>query len=197
MTLNSLQLEKLSEKIGQEVTTPAGASFLCLDIESKTGIALGLNTVKRLVGVISSDVSPRKTTLNVLANYLGYPSWDLLEEDTAMEGSDFGRKDIFIEMSDFEEGTEVEVCWKPDRRVIIHHKGNGQYTVIKSENSKLHPGDLLSLSQLAIGFPFIADKVFRNENSLGSYRAADGAGITRFNIIEDKYSYGKRVYIRH
>ena len=183
MTLNSLQLEKLSEKIRQDVTTPSGASYLCLDIESKTGVALGLNTVKRLVGVIPSDVYPRKTTLNILANYLGYPSWDILEEDTAMEGSGFGRKDIFIEMSELEEDTVVEVCWKPDRRILIRHDGNGQYSVLKSENSKLRSGDLLSLSQLAIGFPFIADKVFRDQKPLGCYRAADGAGITRLNII--------------
>lgn len=185
MILNSLQIERLSEKIGQDVTTPAGASYLCLDIESKTGISLGLNTVKRLVGVIPSDGSPRKTTLNVLANYLGYPSWDLLEEDTEMEGSVFGRKDIFIEMSDLEKNTVVEICWKPDRRILIRHDGTGQYTVMKSENSKLRPGDILSLSQLAIGFPFLANKVFRAEKPLGSYRAADGAGITRFNIIKD------------
>lgn len=182
MILNSLQIERLSEKIGQDVTTPAGASYLCLDIESKTKVALGLNTVKRLVGVIPSDVTPRKTTLNVIANYLGYPSWDLLEEDTAMEGSGFGSKDIFIEMSDLEEDTVVEVCWKPDRRILIRHDGNGQYSVMKSENSKLRPGDLLSLSQLAIGFPFIADNVCRDGKVLGCYRAADGAGITRLNM---------------
>ena len=184
MTLNSLQLEKLSEKIGEDVTTPAGASVLCLDLEKK-GILMGLNTVKRLVGVLPSDVSPRKTTLNIIANYLGYPSWDTMQEDTAMEGSDFGKKDIFIEMSDLEEGAEVEVCWKPDRRILIRHDGNGQYTVFKSENSKLLSGDIISLSKLAIGFPFIADKVFRADKPLGSYRAADGAGITRLNIIED------------
>ncbi len=88
-------------------------------------------------------------------------------------------------MSDLEDGTMVEICWKPDRRLLIRHDGNGQYEVVKSENSKLLPGDLLSLSQLAVGFPFIADKVFRNEKPLGCYRAADGAGITRFNILEE------------
>ncbi len=82
MILNKLQLEKLSEINHQDVTTPAGASVLALDIEKKTGCCLGLNTVKRLVGVIPSDVTPRRTTLNVLANYLGYPDWELLQEDT-------------------------------------------------------------------------------------------------------------------
>ncbi|MDE7345998.1 MAG: hypothetical protein K2N48_04555 [Muribaculaceae bacterium] len=184
MILNSLQLEKLSEKIGQDVTTPAGASYLCLDIKSKINEDLGLNTVKRLVGVLPSDSEPRKTTLNIIANYLGYPSWDILQEDTTIEGSAFGKKDIFMKMSDLEDMTVVEICWKPGREILIRHDGDGQYTVLKSKNSKLFPGDILTLSQLAIGFPFIADKVFREGKSLGCYRAADGAGITRLNIID-------------
>ncbi len=185
MTLNRLQLERLSEKINQDVTTPGGASVLALDILDKTGALLGLNTIKRLVGVLPSDSTPRSTTLNIIANYLGYASWDSLQEDTEMRGSGFGESNIFIEMSDLEEDTMVEIWWKPDRRLLIRHDGNGQYEVVESEKGKLLPGDLLSLSQLAIGFPFIADKVFRQEKPLGSYRAADGSGITRFNILEE------------
>ncbi len=185
MILNKRQLEKLSEKIHQDVTTPAGASVLALDIEDKTGTPLGLNTIKRLVGVLPADNTPRRTTLNIIANYLGYPDWNRLVEDTEMQGSGFGNGNIFIEMSDLEDETIVEICWRPDRRLLIRHDGNGQYEVLESENGKLIPGDLLSLSQLAVGFPFIADKVFRNEKPLGCYRAADGAGITRFNILEE------------
>ncbi|MBD5280233.1 MAG: hypothetical protein HDS35_06790 [Bacteroides sp.] len=72
MILDSLILAKLSEKIGQDVTTPAGASVLQLDIESVTGESLSLNTVRRLVGVIQSEkLTPRRTTLNIIANYIG------------------------------------------------------------------------------------------------------------------------------
>ena len=182
MKLNALQIERLSEMIGQDVTTPAGASVLSLDIELKTGVALGLNTVKRLVGVLPSDVVPRRTTLNTVANYLGYPDWSLMEKDSAMRSSGFGRNDLFIDMSGLENRVEVEICWKPDRRILIRHDGSGRYTVMESDNAKLRPGDRLSLSQLAIGFPFIADSVFREERPLGAYRAADGAGISRLDI---------------
>ncbi|MBD5278179.1 MAG: hypothetical protein HDS32_02980 [Bacteroides sp.] len=185
MRLNDLQLDHLSMKVKEDVRTPAGATALSIDIGSKTGKKLSVNTIKRLVGVLPEEVNPTRTTLNIIANYLGYPDWDLLEEDTAMEGSGFGKSNIFIEMSDVEEDAEVEVCWRPDRRILMRHDGCGQYTVLKSENSKLSPGDLLSLSQLAIGFPFIADKVFRDEKPLGCYRAADGAGIISLNILSE------------
>ncbi|MDE6077072.1 MAG: hypothetical protein K2G29_05010, partial [Muribaculaceae bacterium] len=80
MILDSLILAKLSEKIGQDVTTPAGASVLQLDIESVTGESLSLNTVRRLVGVIQSEkLTPRRTTLNIIANDIGLMTagiWD-------------------------------------------------------------------------------------------------------------------------
>ncbi len=185
MKLNKRLLRKLSQKIHQDVTTPAGASVLTLDIEEKTGTHLGLNTIKRLVGVLPSESTPRRTTLNILANYLGYPDWELLKIDTEMQSSGFGNGNVFIEMSDLQKGATVEICWRPGRRLLIRHDGNGQYEVLESENGKLLPGDLLSLSHLAIGFPFMADKVFRDEKPLGCYRAADGAGIISFNILEE------------
>ncbi len=178
MHLNPIQLKKLSEKIHQDAATPAGAAVLALDIEQKTGQTLSLNTVKRLVGVLPSDTTPRLSTLNIIANYLGYPDWQSLQADTEMQGSGFGENNIFKDMTTLEQGAKVEIAWLPDRRLLLRHDGNGQYEVIKSENCKLLPGDLLTLSKLAIGFPFIADKVFRDGHPLGAYHAAEGAGIT-------------------
>lgn len=68
-------INKLSEKLGSDVSTPYGASKLKLDIETITGERLGLNTVKRLVGVLSSDVKPRISTIKIISDYLGYPDW--------------------------------------------------------------------------------------------------------------------------
>ena len=94
MRLNELQLNRLSERVGQDVRTPAGATALSIDIGSRTGHTLSVNTIKRLVGVLPEEVNPTRSTLNI-----------------------------------------------------------------------------------------IADKVFRDEKPLGAYRAADGAGITRLNIL--------------
>ena len=78
MKLNNIHIEKLSAKAGQDVTTPWGATILQLDIETATGQRLSINTVKRLVGVITSNVKkPRSYTLKIISDYLGYPDWRL------------------------------------------------------------------------------------------------------------------------
>ena len=75
MKLTGECINKLSEKLGVDVSTPAGATWLQLDIETATGERLGLNTVKRLVGVLSSDAQPRISTIKIISDYLGYPDW--------------------------------------------------------------------------------------------------------------------------
>ena len=75
MKLTGEYINKLSEKLKEDVSTPAGATKLQLDIETATGERLGLNTVKRLVGVLSSDAKPRISTIKIISDYLGYPDW--------------------------------------------------------------------------------------------------------------------------
>ena len=183
MILNQKLISKLSQKIGQDVCTPAGATVLQLDMEMETGIPIGLNTVKRLVGVLNADgITPRKTTLNAIAYYLGYTSWEkLIEKESNI--SSFGGENPFVYMSDIKKNANVEVCWEPNRRIIINHLGEGLYRVVESHNSKLMTDDLLSLKQLAVGFPFIASNVIRKDEKLGFYQAAESAGITRLMIL--------------
>lgn len=183
MILDKFICQMLSERVGRNIQTPDGASILQLDIESKTGVRLGLNTIKRLVGVLPPVLSPRVSTLDAIAAYLGYENWNNMDR-AHRRGSGFGRYNPFVEMSDLSRGAKVEICWDPDRRIVIHHDGNGQYSVEESENCKLRPGDLLSLSKLALDYPFVADKVFRDEKPLGCYTAAESTGISEFNLLK-------------
>lgn len=182
--LHPYHIELLSAKINEDVTTPAGATRLSFEISSAVGVRLGVNTIKRLVGVLPSDSKPRRTTLNAIANYLGYVDWLLLMHDTQhMHSSGFRTSRPGVDMTKVSIGADIEICWNPKRKIVIHHCGNGQYEVKVSENCKLQPGDLLSIWDLRLGSPFIADKVFRDEKPLGCYTAAEGAGILLFNVL--------------
>ena len=81
MKLTGEYINKLSDKVKEYVSTPAGAAKLQLDIEVATGERLGLNTVKRLVGVLPSDAKPRTSTIKIISDYLGYPDWRVFSRD--------------------------------------------------------------------------------------------------------------------
>lgn len=182
MKLNQAVIDMLSEKTGKDVQTPYGADYLRNDIEAITGEALSLNTVKRLVGLLPYESSPRTITLNIISRYLGFSSWQLLQEYVAGKISDFNVEDLFVDLTKQPLNSLIKLRWQPDRYISICHLGNGKYRVVESVNSKLQPDDVLHLSQVASGFPFMVKTVERNGRNLGNYIAAKKTGIDSIEI---------------
>lgn len=172
----------LTAKIGTDVKTPRGASMLRNAIETEVGEHLALNTVKRLLGILPYDYSPRTDTLAIIAKYLGFGSWQLLQDYVNDKISQFGDTDPFLELGKLPADALIEVTWEPDRIILLRHIQNDKFLVEKAENSKLQQGDILSLSSLSIGFPFMAKSVVRNRENLGSYTAAKELGVKELRL---------------
>lgn len=177
MKLNGIVIKMLSEKSGMDVSTKAGAEFLRNDIESSTGEALSSNTIKRLTGILPYDSEPREITLDIIARYLGFKNFKILQSAINNKISDFNSIPGFIDLTSQPVGKEITIKWEPDRVIKIRHIGEGIYRVDESINSKLLTADLLTLSQIAEGFPFMVKEVVREGKSLGSYTAAQTEGI--------------------
>lgn len=183
MKLPGIVIKMLSDNAKINVGTTAGAEFLRNDIEARTGEALSLNTVKRLVGILPYNSSPREVTLDIMAQYLGYKNWGLLNSDIQNKISDFNDNPDFIDLQKYPANTRIILKWQPDRTLHLVQKVDGEYLVEKSENSKLLKGDILSLSQIAVGFPLMVRQVWRDGNSLGNYIGAQIEGISSIEII--------------
>lgn len=168
----------LSEKAGLDVRTPAGAEWLRNDIEKVTGEALGINTIKRITGTIEYKGSHRTMLLDIIARYLGYPSWSILDQVLQNKTSFFSDENEALTLEKLRPGQLIEICWEPDRVVLLRHEEDKTFTVIESKNSKLMEGDILTLSQIAPGFPLYASDVTRNGRSLGTYTAASINGVS-------------------
>lgn len=177
MKLNGIVIKMLSEKAKIDVTTKAGAEFLRNDIESVTGEALSLNTIKRLTGILAYNSDPREITLDIIALYLGYKDYKFLLTAITNKISDFNTSSNFIDLNSQPVGKEIIIKWEPDRVIKIRHIGEGVYRVEESQNSKLFMGDLLTLSQISEGFPFMVKEVVRGGKMLGSYTAAQTEGV--------------------
>lgn len=184
MKINSLVIKMLSMKVGLDVTTPSGATYLRDDIESAIGERLSANTIKRLVGTLSYESIPRDTTLDILAQYLGYSSWKLLNEYIQNKISGFNVDDTFIPLFSQPKGREIVLEWDPDRIIKIRHLEEKEYEVVSSVNSKLQTNDKLKLSYIAQGFPLMIAEVIRNGKSLGNYIASSSFGLKRIKLIK-------------
>ena len=183
MFFDNVIIKMLNIRTGCDVTTPAGATFLRNDIESVTGENLALNTVKRLTGVLPCDSTPRTTTLDIVARFLGYNSWNVLMSAIESTVSNFNIPEGFIDLPALKVGQLVQIEWEPDRKIIISHEGNGNYKVTAACNSKLLEGDILQLSHIARGFPFLVREVIRDGKSLGPYTAASETGLHSAKLL--------------
>lgn len=65
----------VAQKFGHTIESPSDYAQLQLQIEKSTGEAISESTLKRIFGYTATSSSPRRSTLSVLARYLGYPGW--------------------------------------------------------------------------------------------------------------------------
>lgn len=75
-------VKKELEKIyGSEIRYPKDCEALADAISRKTGITISASTMKRLLGFIHTTSNPSQHTLDTIANYLGYATWEEFKTD--------------------------------------------------------------------------------------------------------------------
>ena len=181
--LNQEILKKLAERHGKEIRYPSDVESLSEHIFEVTKERVSQSTLKRMFGFISA-VRPRRSTLDILSVYLGYPDYKTLaiEIGDNSEISEFSPIEEVIS-TELEEGTQIEISYDPDRVLVITYIGDNYYIVNESINSSLKKGDKIKVSNLTLGFKLLSSEVIRNNKNLGAYTTAKLAGITRLMII--------------
>lgn len=172
----------LKQKSGHDLRLSADCEYLALDIESVTGEHIGVNTLKRLLGFIDDEREPRISTLDVIARYLGFKSWEELHIYDDKSNSSFDSTSDEIRVQDLTVGQQIQISYLPDRRLIIEYQGNNTFLILSSQNSKLHDGDQITITHIVSGYPLLVSKVIRNSQSLGSFTAGKAQGIA-FKIL--------------
>lgn len=168
----------LGEQCGREFAVPNDCTVLALDIESKTGEHIGVNTIKRLLGFIDDEREPRVSTLNIIARYLGHDNWETLKlVDNRTGNSDFNESQGALDTAQLQPGAMVEITYQPDRRLVIKKAGGNEFTVVESLNSKLLAGDRLRLEHIVKDFPLLVSEVIRDGASLGTFTAGKLQGV--------------------
>lgn len=168
----------LERRSGHTISNGGDCEWLALDFESRTKQHISKNTLKRLLGFLPYEKSHYPATLDMIARYLGYKSWDDVDEALKSGISSFGKNAKTLSPSDLQEGSLVEVTYMPDRQIRLQYHGQNSFTVVESVNSQLEVGDKVTISQFALGYPLQALDVERGQHNLGTYTAAKIGGLT-------------------
>lgn len=184
------QIDKLKEEVetmlGKKVNGPKDFSNLSEQIFNRLKIVISPTTLKRLWGYLNEGGSPRKSTLTILAQFIGYRDWNNFcnspKDNNAVQSNlILSRKISALALS---KGDKLKITWRPDRYCIISYNGNLNFTVLESRNAKIQTGDTFDCSIFIEGEPMYADNLI-HENYKGiSYIAGKKDGI-RFELLKD------------
>lgn len=170
MILNNAIIDDIKRNSGLLFDKAGDFGLLSTYIFKETGRTIGVTTLKRLFNYINDERKTGEFTLNTIALYVGYQSW----EDYSIAkklNSEWGYKDETIYISALEIGTRIklqyldrivtfEVCEIEERNVL---------NVISSVNSSLREKDILYVYKIQKGNILEAEKVIRGSN-IGNYR---------------------------
>ncbi len=122
-----LQLrDAIEKKTGRYPATPKDFDCLAADIYEQLHESVSASTLKRVWGYVDSDSTPRITTLNVLAKFIGYSNWH--DFCNSMDDEGRGMKDgatagTMQEVDSAKEEREVLGSDESDKEKSTHRKG--------------------------------------------------------------------------
>lgn len=180
-------LAEVEKHYGRRLSTSADFEALSVVVEHECGELISSSTLKRLWGYVTLKPTPRISTLNVLSRYVGKRDFSAFKQsilnDKQFVSHFFSVKKVCS--SDLKNGAEVLIGWAPNRLVTLRYDGDGNYTVIKSENSKLLEGDKFQAESFMVGYPLYIPRIMRNGEYTLSYIAGTQEGLNRADIISE------------
>lgn len=180
-----IELRKRVEVMsGVAPQTPRDFEILVASIFTRTKQRMSSTTLKRFWGYIEkdSDTQIRTSTLDILAQYIGYVSWKAFcGVDEKLGSSDFLAAKR-VQSSDLDVLTIIRLLWEPDRCVSVRYEGSDLFTVVESINSKLSVNDTFHCSGFVENQPLVLVGLAHQGMPPCSYICGKADGI-KFEIM--------------
>ena len=178
----------IEQHFGQQLQSPADFQLLLQQIWEKQHAVLSLSTIKRLWGYVASNGTPRLSTLNTMAQFLGFADWNAylvaLEQRGGIESALCTGEGI--QTADLQAEDRIVVAWQPNRQCTFRYLGENQFVVEDSTNAKLQQGTTFSAARFMIGQPMYLDNIHLADGTHTSYVAGKRHGLTSVNLIKNQ-----------
>lgn len=171
MILNEEIIKQIKTKSGLLLEQAKDISVLADKIFADTGRNIGVTTLKRLFGTINDSRKTNEYTLNTIAMYLGYATWQKYTETNSIDSVWNFSEDETYHVQELAIGANVcvEYLNREVSFVVIRRDGINVLEVVSVKNSSLQKGDILYVHKISVGKILQADKVIRGKN-IGNYK---------------------------
>lgn len=140
--MEQLLRDKIEERAGRKMNVPRDFAWLSEELERCTHQRVSASTLRRFWGYVNEGVTASRYTKDVLAHYLGYSDFeDFKQQQYAGDEQSQNLLGEQISCDELNQGQTLRLSWMPDRVCFVRHDGNGRFTVVEAENTRLAVGD--------------------------------------------------------
>ena len=147
--------------IHRRLATPKDFEALREMIFLRLHILVSATTLKRIWGYIDDSVSTRRSTLDILARYIGYADFDAYENGTVGYIAESPSSPIMARRIDVDEqlqpGDMIRLTWQPGRVCDVEYHGDRVFCVVASQCTRLKAGDTFKCSLMIEDEPLYID----------------------------------------
>jgi len=189
MSLNpqhiALLRQLVAESAAHSIETSTDFIFLSGEIKGRLKETVSTSTLKRIWGYVDGYASIRTVTLDVLARFVGFPDWetfvtDYCETDSVQSSHKVMAKSLHS--NELAVGDNVEICWNPNRRLMLCYKGDNLFEVVESENAKMKVGNLFTCDQFTPNEPLYVEHI-TEDGSKELFVMGNKGGLTKVSRI--------------
>lgn len=177
--------EAVERALGRTMHTPKDFEQLSGAINSRLGVMLSRNTLRRLWGNMQDVAQPRRSTLDFVACFLGYTDMDDFIAQAGKELTDTSNPVMSRRIhvgTELRKGDRLRLTWLPDRVCDVEYNGSLHFCVTASKNTKLKAGDTFLCGLVIEGEPLYLDQLQRG-NAPGVAYVCGKQGGVRFEKI--------------
>ena len=180
--LSEIIKHKIEQKAGQRIRYSRDCEILSEKILSECKSSVSSSTLRRLFGFVKSTKQPRPYTLDILANYIGYGTWDELL--SSLNNKSTANKEIKeLKPTALKSGQKFELTYKPDTGLVIEYLGKYQFKVHAAKNSRLKPGEVFKTSIIMLHHPLFILDIEGSAGKEGRIVEAKISGITSIKKV--------------
>lgn len=157
---SSPEIEELRKAIehhvSRQIKTPADFHFLAEKILEKTKVYISPTTLKRMWNYIDGYKCIRRSSLQILSQFLGYKEWEdflqYLQNKNARQIPSLLW--VSINSDNLVRGMSFELNWDIGHSIVVEYVENHIFQVVKSVQSKFQVGDKIHCTHLVLNRQF-------------------------------------------
>lgn len=183
--LSALVRKHIEEKYGHSIRYPKDCDALSAHIRSCCSGRVSPSTLKRLFGFVKGIKEPRLFTLDILANYLNYETWDCMMEKLCRKENAAPKKIEKLNCHQLKKGSQLELSYAPGKKITLRYEGKSVFEVILSEESAVRGGDKIKAKDFVLSHPVYIE-IIRHGKSCGLCTIGRVSGLIHIEKLTNK-----------